>query len=71
VGDQLRQRRSRGTVSRVDLATGAVERFGNLDVEAAGAGSLWTPQVQRIDPATGRVTASIALPGASQVAQTT
>ena len=57
-----------GTVSRVDLATGAVERLGNLDVQAAGAGSLWTPQVQRIDPATGRVTASIALPGASQVA---
>lgn len=52
-----------GTVSRVDLATGAVQRFGNLDVEAAGAGSLWTPQVQRIDPAAGRVIASVPVPG--------
>jgi len=51
-----------GTVSRVNVATGAVERFGNLDAEAAGAGSLWTPQVQRIDPATGGVTASVAVP---------
>jgi hypothetical protein len=57
-----------GTVSRVDLATGAVERFGNLNVQAAGAGSLWTPLVQRVDPATGNVTASLAVPGTSQVA---
>ena len=57
-----------GTVSRVNVATGTVERFGNLNVESAGAGSLWTPQVQRIDPATGNVTASLAVPGASQVA---
>lgn len=57
-----------GDVSRVDLATGAVQQFGNLDVEAAGAGSLWTPQVQRIDPATGRIIASFFVPGASQVA---
>lgn len=56
-----------GIVSRVDVATGAVEQFGNLDVEAAGAGSLWTPQVQRVDPGTGRVTASNVVPGASQV----
>jgi len=57
-----------GTLNRVDPATGTVQRFGNLDVEAAGAGSLWTPQVQRIDPATGGVTASVAVPYASQVA---
>jgi hypothetical protein len=57
-----------GAVSRVDVATGAVERFGNFDVEAAGAGSLWTPQVQRIDPATGSIIASLVLPGAAQVA---
>jgi hypothetical protein len=57
-----------GTVSRVDLATGAVQRFGNLNVQAAGAGSLWTPLVQRVDPATGNVTASLAVPGTSQVA---
>jgi hypothetical protein len=64
-----------GTVSRVDLATGAVQRFGSFDVDAAGAGSLWTPQVQRIDPATGGVVASVpvsgvgaqGVPGASQV----
>jgi hypothetical protein len=52
-----------GTVSRVDLATGAVQRFGDFDVEAAGAGSLWTPQVQRVDPATGSVIASVPVPG--------
>jgi DNA-binding beta-propeller fold protein YncE len=52
-----------GTLSRVNLATGAVEPFGNLDIEAAGAGSLWTPYVQRIDPATGRVTASVPVAG--------
>jgi DNA-binding beta-propeller fold protein YncE len=44
-------------------------------VAAAGAGPLWTPQVQRIDPATGGVVASVpvsgvgaqGVPGASQV----
>ncbi|HEY6275494.1 MAG TPA: hypothetical protein VIX86_04110 [Streptosporangiaceae bacterium] len=56
---------SNGTLSRVDVATGAVTRFGNLAVEAAGAGSLWTPQGQRIDPATGRLIASVAVPGLS------
>lgn len=56
-----------GTAIRVDLATGAVQRFGNLDVQAVGASSLWTPQVQRIDPATGRVIASLPMPSASQV----
>jgi hypothetical protein len=49
-------------VSRVNLATGAVQQLGNLDVEAAGGGSLWTPQVQRIDPATGSVIASVPVP---------
>ncbi len=63
-----------GIVSRVNPASGAVEPFGSLDIQAAGAGSLWTPQVQRIDPATGRVIATIPVtgtagivPGASQV----
>jgi DNA-binding beta-propeller fold protein YncE len=56
-----------GKVSRVNVATGTVERFGNLIVETAGAGSLWTPQMQRIDPATGRVIASFSVPGAQQV----
>jgi DNA-binding beta-propeller fold protein YncE len=54
-----------GIVSRVDVATGAVKPFGSLDIQAAGAGSLWTPQVQRIDPATGGVIASIPVPGTS------
>jgi hypothetical protein len=52
-----------GTVSRVDLATGAVQRFGDFDVEAAGAGSLWTAQVQRINPVTGGVMASVPVSG--------
>jgi hypothetical protein len=53
-----------GTVSRVDLATGAVKIFGNLtDVQDVGAGSLWTSQVQRVDPTTGKVIASDFLPG--------
>jgi DNA-binding beta-propeller fold protein YncE len=56
-----------GIVSRVDMATGAVEAFGNLNVEAAGAGSLWTPQVQRMDPATGRVIASVPVAGTGSV----
>ena len=54
-----------GSVSRVNLATGAVQPFGNLDIEAVGAGSLWTPYVQRIDPATGSVIASVPVPGPS------
>lgn len=55
-----------GIVSRVDLATGAADRFGNLIIQAAGAGSLWTPQVQRIDPATGNVIASVPVPGTAR-----
>jgi DNA-binding beta-propeller fold protein YncE len=54
-----------GIVSRVDVATGAVQPFGNLDIEAVGAGSLWTPYVQRIDPVTGSVIASVPVPGPS------
>jgi len=56
-----------GRVSRVNVATGAMERFGKLIMETAGAGSLWTPQMQRVDPATGRVIASFSVPGAQQV----
>jgi DNA-binding beta-propeller fold protein YncE len=54
-----------GIVSRVDVATGAVQPFGNLDIEAVGAGSLWTGYVQRIDPVTGSVIASVPVPGPS------
>ena len=52
-----------GTVSRVTLATGAVQPFGSLDVQAVGAGSLWTPYVQRIDAVTGSAIASVPVPG--------
>jgi hypothetical protein len=54
-----------GPVQRVDLASGAVRQFANptiTDVAAVGAGSLWTSQVQRVEPATGKVVASIFLP---------
>ena len=63
-----------GTVFRVDLATGAVKPLANptvTDVQAVGAGSLWTlqgtSQVQRIDPVTGKTTGSVVL-GTSGVA---
>ena len=58
-------------VSRIDLATGAVRRFGKAtvtDIQAVGAGSLWTSQVQRVSPATGKPTASIRVPGPALVA---
>lgn len=51
-----------GITTRIDLATGAVRRLGEFTVDAAGAGSLWTTLLQRIDPATGRVTASVPAP---------
>jgi hypothetical protein len=63
---------SRFTVSRIDLHSGAVtqplRRVG--DVRAAGGGSLWGPYansaddagVQRIDPVTGQVVATIRIP---------
>jgi virginiamycin B lyase len=56
-----------GLVNRVDLSTGAVQHFGNHNVEAVGAGSLWTPDVERINPATSTVTATIPVPGGLQV----
>jgi DNA-binding beta-propeller fold protein YncE len=58
------------TVFRVDLATGAVKPLANptvTDVQAVGAGSLWTSQVQRIDPVTGKTIGSVFL-GPSAVA---
>jgi DNA-binding beta-propeller fold protein YncE len=61
---------STSTVYRVDLATGAVKPLANptvTDVQAVGAGSLWTSQVERVDPATDKTTASVFL-GALQVA---
>ena len=70
VGDQLRQRQLRR--NRQPGRPGHPEPWngsGTSTCKSRAARSLlWTPQVQRIDPATGRVTASIALPGASQVA---
>jgi DNA-binding beta-propeller fold protein YncE len=60
-----------GDVYRVDEKTGAVRRLADAtvtDIEAVGAGSLWSSQVQRVDPATGKVIASVWVPGASQVA---
>jgi hypothetical protein len=60
-----------GFVSRVGLSTGAVQRLdvvaGDHKVEAVGAGSLWTPGVQRIDPATSSVTATVPVPNGLQV----
>src|SRR6267154_3231912 len=59
-----------GAITRLDPVTGAAAAFGNyavFDVSAAGAGSLWSSQVKRVDPATGRVTASIPVAGAYQV----
>jgi DNA-binding beta-propeller fold protein YncE len=71
-------------VSRINPATGAVantrgrqwggtDRLGNAkvsNIDAAGAGSLWTTGVnvvQRVDPATGHVTATIRVPHAWHV----
>ena len=52
------------TVARIDLATGRVRHLRHLaDVVAVGAGSLWTSYVRRVDPATGKVLASINVPG--------
>ena len=60
---------STGTVYRVDPATGAVKPLASptlTDVQAAGAGSLWSSQVERVDP-TGRVIATFFALGPSQV----
>jgi hypothetical protein len=57
-----------GKVSRVGLATGSRSRLRNVtDIQAVGAGSLWTVQVRRVDPATGKLIASIPLPHAVQL----
>jgi streptogramin lyase len=59
-----------GAITRLDPVTGTAEAFGTSavsDVNASGAGSLWSSQVKRVDPATGRVTASIPVAGAYQV----
>jgi streptogramin lyase len=59
-----------GSVSQISPATSAVTRtLVNIpDVVAAGAGSLWVTPIhgglQRVDPATGKVTAAIGLPNA-------
>jgi DNA-binding beta-propeller fold protein YncE len=60
---------STGTVYRVDLATGAVKPLANptlTDVQAVGAGSLWSSQVERVNP-TGTVIATFFVLGPSQV----
>ena len=57
------------TVYRVGLETGAVTPLANptvTDVQAVGAGSLWSSQVQRVDP-TGRVIATFFVLGTSNV----
>ncbi len=59
-----------GAITRLDPVTGKAGAFGSnavFDVSAAGAGSLWSSQVKRVDPATGTVTASIPVAGAYQV----
>ena len=59
------------TIYRADPETGAVKRLATptvTDIEAAAVGSLWSSQVQRVDPATGRVIATFFALGPSQVA---
>jgi YVTN family beta-propeller protein len=63
---------SNGSVSVINPETGAVTRtLVNIpDVGAARAGSLWvtdTGGLQRVDPATGKVTAVIGVPNAAAV----
>jgi DNA-binding beta-propeller fold protein YncE len=60
---------STSTVYRVDPESGAVKHFANpsvTDVQAVGAGTLWSSQVQRVDP-TGRVIATFFALGTSNV----
>jgi outer membrane protein assembly factor BamB len=49
------------TATRIELATGSVRALPPFitDIEAVGAGSLWTSYVQRISPDTEKVIASI------------
>lgn len=65
-----------GSVSRIDPRTGASASLNPAvwskitDIDASGAGSLWmsgTNVVDRVDPATGRITAAISLPGVDSV----
>jgi streptogramin lyase len=62
-----------GELSRINPATGAVNPIlANVeDVDAVGAGSLWVISthggIQRVDPATGKVTATIRLAHAVSV----
>jgi DNA-binding beta-propeller fold protein YncE len=60
---------STSPVYRVDLATGAVTPLANptlTNVQAVGAGSLWSSQVERVGP-TGRVIATFFMLDPSQV----
>jgi hypothetical protein len=59
-----------GNIFRVDLATGSVRRLWSptaSDVEAVGAGSLWSSQVERINPVDGQIIAADYVPGAYAV----
>ena len=61
-----------GSMSRINPATGVVTRIlRNIErVDTVGAGSLWVMStyegIQRVDPATGQVTATIRLPNAAR-----
>lgn len=62
-------------VSRIDPRTGASASLNAVwsnitDIDASGAGSLWmsgTNVVDRVDPASGRITSVISLPGVDKV----
>jgi streptogramin lyase len=64
---------SNSWLSRINPATGAVTRvLANIErVDAVGAGSLWVIPtrggIQRVDPVTGRATATIRVPNAASV----
>jgi len=58
-------------IFRVDLATGTARPLANptiTDVGAVGAGSLWSSQVERVNPATGKTIAANYVPGAKAIA---
>lgn len=64
---------SNGGVTRLDPRSGAVTgQLGDvLNVQAIGAGALWSTAedgVRRVDPATGRVIATIAIPDTATAA---
>ena len=65
-----------GSVSRIDPLTGASASLNPAvwtkitDIDASGAGSLWMSGdnvIDRVDPATGRITAAIPVPGVDRV----